>query len=258
MAVTGEALKSESAAIRIFESSADLARAAAEECVRLALDAAKARARFSIALAGGSTPKRLYTLLASEQDNSFRSRFPWQETHFFWGDERHVPPDHADSNYRMALETMLSKVPVAPSQLHRIKSETLDAAKAALDYEEDLLQYFHLTRGLWPRFDLALLGLGPDGHTASLFPETEVLDEKTRLAAAVWVPKFQSWRITLTAPLLNHAAHVLFLVSGKNKAEALRAVLKGDLEPRRFPGQLIQPVQGSQQWMVDRDAASLL
>jgi 6-phosphogluconolactonase len=158
----------------------------------------------------------------------------------------------------MAFETMLSKVPVVPSQVHRIKSENLDAAKAAQTYEEDLLQYFRLTQGTWPQFDLVLLGLGPDAHTASLFPETEVLDEMTRLAAAVWVPKFQSWRITLTAPLLNHAAHVLFLVSGKDKAEALRAVLQGDFEPRRFPAQLIRPAQGSQQWLVDRDAAALL
>ena len=257
MAATGEALKSETATIRIFESSEDLARAAAEECVRLALDAVKARGGFSIALAGGSTPKRLYTLLASEQYPP-STRFPWERTHFFWGDERHVPPDHADSNYRMAFETMLSKVPVVPSQVHRIKSENLDAAKAAQTYEEDLLQYFRLTQGTWPQFDLVLLGLGPDGHTASLFPETEVLDEMARLAAAVWVPKFQSWRITLTAPLLNHAAHVLFLVSGKDKAEALRAVLQGDFEPHRFPAQLIRPAQGSQQWLVDRDAAALL
>src|SRR4026208_1122288 len=183
MAATGEALKSETATIRIFESSEDLARAAAEECVRLALDAVKARGGFSIALAGGSTPKRLYALLASESESSFGSGFPWQGTHFFWGEERHGPPDHADSNYRMAFETMLSKVPVVPSQVHRIKSENLDAAKAAQTYEEDLLQYFRLTQGTWPQFDLVLLGLGPDGHTASLFPETEVLDEMARLAA---------------------------------------------------------------------------
>ena len=257
MADTGEALKSEPAAVRIFEASEALAQAAAEECVRLALEAVEARGRFSIALAGGSTPKRLYTLLASGQYPP-STRFPWERTHFFWGDERHVPPDHADSNYRMAFETMLSKVPVVPSQVHRIKSENLDAAKAAQTYEEDLLQYFRLTPGTWPQFDLVLLGLGPDGHTASLFPETEVLDEMARLAAAVWVPKFQSWRITLTAPLLNHAAHVLFLVSGKDKAEALRAVLQGDFEPHRFPAQLIRPAQGSQQWLVDRDAAALL
>jgi 6-phosphogluconolactonase len=242
----------------MFETSEDLARAAAEECVRLALEAVKARGRFSIALAGGSTPKRLYALLARESESSFRSSFPWQETHFFWGDERHVPPDHADSNYRMAFETMLSKVPVEPSQLHRIKSESPDAGKAALDYEEDLLQYFHLTRGLWPRFDLALLGLGQDGHTASLFPETEVLDEKTRLASAVWVSKFRSSRITLTAPLLNHTANVLFLVSGKDKAEALRAVLHGEFQPRRYPAQLIRLEEGSLTWLVERDAAALL
>jgi len=251
-------LKSEPATVRIFETSEDLARAAAEQCVRLGLEAVKARGDFSIALAGGSTPKRLYTLLASEQDNSFRSRFPWQEIHFFWGDERHVPPDHADSNYRMAFETMLSKVPVSDSQLHRIESENPDARRAAQGYEQDLRRHFSLNPGVWPQFDLVLLGLGPDGHTASLFPDTDVLEEKSLVAAAVWVPKFQSWRITLTAPLLNHAANVLFLVSGKDKAEALRAVLHGEFQPRRYPAQLIQPVQGRLTWLVDREAASLL
>jgi 6-phosphogluconolactonase len=255
---TGEALKSEPAAVRIFETSEDLAHAAAEECVRLALESVEARGGFSIALAGGSTPKRLYALLASEQENSFRTRFPWNETHFFWGDERHVPPDHADSNYRMAFETMLSKVPVSPSQLHRIEGENAHASKAAEDYEQVLLRHFRLKPGAWPQFDLALLGLGPDGHTASLFPDTEVWDEKARLAAAVWVPKFQASRITLTAPLLNHAANILFLVSGKDKAEALRAVLRGEFQPHRFPAQLIQPVHGRLTWLADRDAASLL
>jgi len=258
MAATGEALKSDPATVRIFETSEDLARAATEECVRLAMEAVEARGSFSIALAGGSTPKRLYALLASEPDYSFRARFPWRETHFFWGDERHVPPNHADSNYRMAFDTMLSKVPVSLSQLHRIEGETLDATKAAQAYEEDLLQHFHLTRGTWPEFDLALLGLGPDGHTASLFPGTEALDEMSRLATAVWVPKFQTSRVTLTAPLLNHAASVLFLVSGKDKAEALRAVLQGEFQPRRYPAQLIRPEQGNLTWLADRDAASLL
>jgi 6-phosphogluconolactonase len=258
MAATGEALKSEPATVRIFETSEDLARAAAEECVRLALEAVKARGRFSIALAGGSTPKRLYALLASESESSFRARFPWHETHFFWGDERHVPPDHPDSNYRMAFETMLSKVPVADSRLHRIEGENPDSRKAAQGYEQDLRQHFRLNLGVWPEFDLVLLGLGPDGHTASLFPDTDVLEEKSLLTAAVWVPKFQSSRITLTVPLLNHAASIVFLVSGKDKAEALRAVLQGEFQPRRYPAQLIRPAQGSQQWLVDRDAAALL
>jgi len=258
MDATGEALKSEPAAVRIFETSEDLAHAAAEECVRLALEAVVARGRFSIALAGGSTPKRLYSLLSTEQEGSYRARFPWEKTHFFWGDERQVPPDHADSNYRMVFETMLSKVPVSPSQLHRIEGDNADASKAAEDYEQVLLRHFHLNRGSWPQFDLALLGLGSDGHTASLFPDTEVLAEKARLAAEVWVPKFQASRITLTAPLLNHAANLLILVSGKDKAEALRAVLRGEFQPHRFPAQLIQPVQGNLSWLADRDAASLL
>jgi len=258
MDATGEALKSEAAAVHIVGTGDDLARAAAEECVRLALEAVEARGRFSIALAGGSTPKRLYSLLSTEQEGSYRARFPWEKTYFFWGDERQVRPDHADSNYRMAFETMLSKVPVSPSQLHRIEGENADASKAAADYEQVLLRHFHLNRGTWPQLDLALLGLGADGHTASLFPDTDVLDETERLAAAVWVPKLQASRITLTAPLLNHAAHIVFLVSGKDKAEALRAVLRGEFQPRRFPAQLIRPVQGRLEWLADRNAASLL
>jgi 6-phosphogluconolactonase len=225
--------------------------------LRLALEAVTARGYFSIALAGGSTPRRLYALLAGIE-NDFHEGFPWEKTHFFWGDERHVPPDHPDSNYRMAFETMLSKVPVPPSHLHRIKGENSDASRAAENYEQDLTQHFRLSRGAWPQFDLVLLGLGPDGHTASLFPNTEVLDETVRLAAAVWVPKFHASRITLTAPILNHASHILFLVSGKDKSEALREVLRGEFQPHRFPAQLIQPIQGNLQWLADREAASLL
>jgi 6-phosphogluconolactonase len=158
----------------------------------------------------------------------------------------------------MASEAMLSQVPVSPSQLHRIEGENPNATRAAEDYEQDLLRHFQPPPGAWPRFDLVLLGMGSDGHTASLFPDTGVLEEETRLAAAVWVPKLQVWRITLTAPLLNHAAKILFLVSGRDKATALREVLRGEFQPRRFPAQLIRPVQGSLAWLVDRNAASLL
>ena len=258
MDAIGGALKSETGQISIFETGEDLAHWAAEECVRLALGAVTARETFSIALAGGSTPKRLYALLASEHPGSYRQRFPWEKTDFFWGDERHVPPDHVDSNYRMASEAMLGKVPLAPSQVHRIQGEIPDAALAAENYEQVLLQQLHLSQGTWPRIDLVLLGLGPDAHTASLFPGTAVLDETQHLAAAVWVPKFQTWRITLTAPLLSNAADIRFLVSGKDKAEALQAVVRGEFQPHRFPAQLIRPLHGSLRWLVDRDAASLL
>ncbi|MCI0418717.1 MAG: 6-phosphogluconolactonase [Acidobacteria bacterium] len=251
-------MRTESVTTQIFETVEDLGRAAAQECVRLALEATGARGTFSIVLAGGSTPRRLYSLLASEHEAPFCARFPWDRTHFFWGDERHVPPGHADSNYRMAFEAMLSRVPISPVQLHRIGGQNPDASKAAEDYEEILLRHFSLNRGDWPRLDLVLLGLGADGHTASLFPDTEVLDEKGRLVAAVWVPKFQAFRITLSAPLINHAANIVFLVSGEDKAAALRTVLRGEFEPRRFPAQLIRPLQGHLAWLVDRGAASLL
>src|SRR5262249_14131381 len=149
MDAIGGALKSERSEISVFETGEDLAHGAAEECVRLALGAVAARDTFSIALAGGSTPKRLYALLASGHPGSYRHRFPWEKTDFFWGDERHVPPDHADSNYRMASDAMLAKVPLAPSRVHRIQGELPDAALAAENYEQVLLQQFHLSQGNW-------------------------------------------------------------------------------------------------------------
>jgi 6-phosphogluconolactonase len=242
----------------VLDSPHSLAVEAANEWVRLAVRATEENARFSLALAGGSTPKRLYALLASESDGGFRSQTPWDRMDFFWGDERHVPPAHPESNYRMAYETLLSKVPVAPQQIHRIRSENPDALQAARDYELTLNEHFGLKPGLWPRFKLVLLGLGSDGHTASLFPGTSVLDESKCLVAAPWVERFKSYRVTLTAPVLNQAENVIFLVSGEDKAEAVRAVLQGDFRPQVFPAQLVQPASGELLWLVDRGAASLL
>lgn len=258
MDATGEASKSKRSELRIFPTSQDLARAAAEECTRLALEAVEARGRFSLALAGGSTPKRLYAQLAAGFAAGSSRSFPWKATHFFWGDERHVSPDHPDSNYRMAFEAMFSKVPVPASHLHRIQGEATDARAAADAYEKELRRHFGGKPGIWPQFDLVLLGLGSDGHTASLFPATDVLSESERLAAAVWVPKLEVWRVTLTVPLLNQAANIIVLVSGKDKAEALRAVRCRVFQPYTLPAQLIQPVCGRLQWLVDREAASLL
>lgn len=209
-----------------------------------------------MALSGGSTPRNLYALLAN--DRALRVAVPWEKTHFFWGDERHVPPDHADSNYRMAHEAMLSKVPVPPANVHRIQGEQWDAGQAAEAYERTLREYFRIAAGQFPCFDLVLLGMGPDGHTASLFPGTTALREQVHLVTANWVEKFNAYRITLTPPVLNRAACVLFLVSGEEKAETLRAVLQGEEQPDRFPAQLIHPTGGSLVWLVDRAAARLL
>ena len=243
--------------IRILADADDLSRVAAEECVRLADEAVRRRGRFSVALSGGSTPKPLYRLLAAE-DGGFRARVPWGRAHFFWGDERHVPLDHRDSNYRMAYEVMLSRVPVPPGNVHRIPAENPDAAEAAAEYARTLRRFFDAAAGRFPRFDLVLLGMGSDGHTASLFPGTDAVHDRAGLVAAPWVEKLGAHRITLTVPVLNEAACVIFLVSGEGKAEALRAVLEGPHQPDRFPAQLVRPREGGLLFLADRAAARLL
>lgn len=243
--------------IHISADPGELSRTAAEEFVRRATAASQSKGLFSVALSGGSTPKGLYALLASEAD-AFRGRVPWGKIHFFWGDERHVPPDHPGSNYRMVYDALLSQVPVPADHVHRIRAENPDAAKAAEEYEQALREFFGLDEGEWPRFDLVLLGMGPDGHIASLFPWTAVLDERKRLVAASWVEKLNTTRITLTPPVLNNAACVVFLVSGEEKAETLRTVLYGDAKTVRLPAQLIRPGHGRLLWLVDRAAARLL
>jgi 6-phosphogluconolactonase len=244
--------------IRIVADAAALYRAAAEEFVQRAEAAVRERGSFAVALAGGSTPKGLYTLLAGDGAGSFKARVPWDRSHFFWGDERHVPPDHPDSNYRMAYEAMLSRVMVPPEQIHRIKTENPDAGQAAEQYEQVLREFFRLQPGQWPRFDLVLLGMGPDGHTASLFPGTDAIHEQVRLVAAPWVQKFNTHRVTLTPPVLNHSAAVIFMVSGSDKAETLQAVLEGGYEPDRLPSQVVRPAEGALLWLVDRAAAAKL
>jgi 6-phosphogluconolactonase len=238
--------------IRIVDSPEALASEAATDFVRLARESALAEGEFSVALAGGSTPRRLYELLASE---SFRAAVAWSQIHFFWGDERHVPPNHAESNYRMAFESLLAKVPVTQQQIHRIDGENPDARQAARAYENTIVQHFGLVEGAWPRFNLMLLGLGSDAHTASLFPGTDVLTEQRRIVAAPWVEKLDAFRITLTPSAFNAADNVMFLVSGEDKAEAVKTVLRGEFQPRRFPAQLIRPSDGTVKWLIDRAAA---
>jgi 6-phosphogluconolactonase len=240
------------AEIRVFEGVAELIRATAEEIAQAADRSVAERGRFTWALSGGSTPRDLYRLLASD---FYRSRLPWRSVHVFWGDERHVPPDHPESNFRMAREAMLDVAPLPPENIHRIHAEEPDAGHAAAEYELVLRAFFALPPGHWPRFDLVLLGLGKDGHTASLFPGSEAVRERQRLVVAPWVASQQAFRITLTPPVLNHARCALFLVSGEEKAAAVRAVIEGAREPERYPAQM---VEGNRLWMVDRAAAHLL
>lgn len=244
--------------IRILADPEEIARTAAVEFISRALESVRAKGLFTIVLSGGSTPKGLYSLLASEGKSGSHPQLPWDKIHFFWGDERHVPPDHADSNYRMAYETLLSKVAVPPDNVHRIKAENPDADKAAEDYEQELRRFFRLEPKQLPQFDMILLGMGPDGHTASLFPGTEVIYESQRLVAASWVEKLKTYRITLTPPVINNADRVIFLVSGGEKAEVLQSVLQGGYQPKRFPSQIIHPTNGRLLWLVDQSAACLL
>jgi 6-phosphogluconolactonase len=241
--------------IRILAESADLYRAAAHEFARRAKRAVQAQGRFAVALSGGKTPRGLYAHLAGDQ--KLRGQVPWEKVHFFWGDERHVPPDHADSNYRMAYETLLSKVPVLSANIHRIPAEYPAAEPVARQYERTLRAFFRLSAGPLPRFDLVLLGLGTDGHTASLFPGTPALYEQHRLVVVNWVNRLGANRITLTAPVFNNASAVIFLVSGADKAPPLRALVAGRQEADALPAQLIRPIAGELVWLVDRAAARL-
>ena len=240
--------------LRIVADSAELAAVAADEFVRQTTKAVAVHGRCAVALAGGSTPFALYERLARRCLDSV----PWDRIHFFWSDERHVAPDHEDSNFRAAKHAMFDGVPVADDHVHRIRTELPDAAAAAADYERTLRDFFNLTDRQWPVFDLVLLGMGADGHTASLFPESDALNNGDRLVLAPWVTKLGTYRITLSIPVLNHAAQVIFLVSGREKAQTLQAVLNGPSQPQQLPAQAIRPKTGRLLWLVDRDAASQL
>lgn len=237
--------------IRILTTPQELFAAAAEEVIGLANDAVSSRKRFTVALSGGSTPKSLFNLLATNG----KSTLPWERMFFFWSDERHVPPTDPDSNYRMADEAMLSKIPVPPANVLRMEAENPDATAAAAAYEQTIRKFFQAGDGV-PKFDLILLGMGPDGHTASLFPGTDGLQEKSKLVIANWVEKLKTHRLSFTLPLINAARCISFLVSGTDKAPALRAVLEGNEAGEQYPAKLVQPKDGKLIWFVDRAAAS--
>jgi len=208
---------------------------------------------FSVALSGGSTPKSLYEFLA--QDAS-ADDLPWDKIHFFWGDERAVPPDHPDSNFLQASSTLLEPRLIPAENIHRIMGE-LDPKTAAAFYQEEILAWFKDTP---PRFDLVLLGMGTDGHTASLFPGSQALQDsqQNQWVTANQIPQLSSWRITFTAKLINAAEQVVFLVTGQPKAETLFKVLEGPNLPNKYPSQLINPHNGSLIWILDQAAASML
>lgn len=233
-----------------------LASRAAQYFVEMAEEAVAARGRARIAISGGSTPKATFQLLA-DRNQPWHARMPWDRLELFWVDERCVPPDDEESNYRMTRETLLDHAPLLPEQIHRMEGE-LDPEEAAARYESGLRNSFRLEGAEVPSFDLVALGMGPDGHTASLFPHTDALNEMMRLVVANHVPQKDSWRITLTWPVINHARSVFFLIGGADKAGVLKEVLTGPKDIDRLPSQLIWPASGILTLILDKSAASQL
>ncbi len=238
--------------ITVFPDKEHFIAGAAEFMVALAAEAIAARGRWTVALAGGGTPKPIYRRLA---DAGYAQRIDWQRVHVFFGDERCVPPEDNGSNYRMAREALLDFVPLPAENVHRLRGED-DPAVAALAYEQEIRRLFR-TSAL-PAFDLICLGMGENGHTASLFPGTAALREGARWVVPQYVEVMQTWRVTMTAPLINAAHHVAFFVEGAGKAEMLQRVLHGPYDPDVLPAQLIQPASGNVHWLVDAAAAAQL
>lgn len=245
--------------IVILPDRAALAREAASRFVLIANQAIVARRRFAVVLSGGSTPRDLYQLLATPE---FSSKVDWRHTYLFWGDERAVPPNHLDSNFRMASEALISRVPILQANVHRIPAE-LEPVEAAREYVQTMLSCIksgaiaESEAGL-PRFDLILLGLGDDAHTASLFPQTRALGEITRWTAENYVEKLNAFRITLTLSVINAAKNILFLVAGADKSVAVDTILQGKRNPHEFPAQMVEPTNGRVVWLLDKAASAKL
>ena len=249
--------------ICVCPNPSELALEAARHFSKLADQYAVGAGRFTVALSGGSTPRAMFSLLAAEP---LVTTIPWSSVHFFWGDERAVPPTHPGSNYRMANDTLLSKAPIPRDNIHRIRAELDNCEEAAREYSDRLRQFFAGSSGSlgtaplanWPRFDLVLLGMGADGHTASLFPYSSELRASVEIAVATYVQKLNAKRITLTAATINNARNVAFLVSGEDKASALKSVIDGPANSDLYPSQMIRPRNGALLWLVDEDAAKYL
>lgn len=240
----------------VEQDAAALARRAAQYFVEMAEEAVAARGSARIAISGGSTPKAAFQLLG-DLAQPWRARMPWDKLDIYWVDERCVGPDDPESNFRMTREALLDRVPLLPSQIHRMEGE-LEPEVAAARYESELRNSFRLEGAEIPRFDLIALGMGPDGHTASLFPHTAAIHELSRLVTANQVPQKNTWRITLTWPVINHASSVFFLVDGEDKAFILKEILTGGKDLERLPSQLIRPVSGILTLFLDKTAAALL
>lgn len=233
--------------IKKFEDLENLSRFAAEKFIEIGNYATRKNGRFTVALAGGSTPKTLYNFLASDE---FRSKIDWKKVYFFFGDERNVAPDSDESNFKPANETLFQPLQISKENIFRWQTELDNADEIAKDYAEKIGEFLP--------FDLILLGMGDDAHTGSLFPNTKALNQTEKTAVANFVEKFDAYRLTLTFPVINNAKNIIFLVSGENKAEALHEVLTGEFQPGKFPSQNIEPENGDVWWLVDKAAAKLL
>ena len=236
--------------LHVFADNQSFVDGSADFVADVAARAIAERGRFTIALSGGGTPRPIYARLASAD---YRERIVWSKVHIFFGDERCVPPDDTHSNYRMAREALLDRVALPDENVHRIRGED-DPALEAVRYEQDIARLYRTA--VFPAFDLILLGMGDNGHTASLFPGTAALREKERWVVAQFVEVMSTWRVTFTAPLINAARHVAFLVEGAGKAQMLWNVLEGPYQPDVWPSQLIQPANGELHWFVDAAAAA--
>ena len=232
----------------------DLNRKAAEQFIGLAQKAIQQSGQFTVALSGGATPKGLYSLLASPD---YKERVDWRRVHLFWGDERCVPPDHPESNFRMVQESLLSKVQIPSENVHRMMGEN-EPEQSAAEYEEHLRQFFHLSLGAVPQFDLIFLGLGEDGHTASLFPGSSALDDTEHLVATVYVEKLKAHRLTVTLPVINAAAEIVFLVAGRSKSPVVKELLSAGSQKLNYPAAKVKPVHGHVTWLVTQDAGESL
>ena len=239
--------------IKIFPNIEKLNTFAAEKFVEIANHAIENRRIFTVALAGGSTPKSLYQLLSS---GNFKDKIDWSKVYFFFGDERNVLPDADESNFKMASENLFKPLQINDENIFRWQTELTDAKKIAADYEEKIRHFFSSKTEM--QFDLILLGIGADGHTASLFPYTTALHETEKIAVTNYVEKFKTTRLTLTFPTINNARNIIFLVAGEEKAETLREVLEGEFEPEKLPSQNIRPKDGNLFWLIDKAVAKLL
>jgi 6-phosphogluconolactonase len=236
--------------VRIFENHEALSHAAAELFVELGKAAVASQGRFAVALSGGSTPRRFYELLGS---SAYRDRVDWHQVHVFWADERCVPPDHRESNFKLIHDTLLSAVPLPEINIHRIRGEE-GPEDAARIYEQDIKKYFSPDRRA---FNLVALGVGEDGHTASIFPNSEASHETNRIVIPIFRDKPHIPRVTLALTMINLAAHVLVLASGRSKSAIVREILAGE-NPRHYPAGLVRPVNGDLTWFVDREAATYI